>query len=98
MEKLKKVMATITLAITIIISIAYFVFTLLNSQNNINPLGAIINSFSLAIFSIFFIITSLFVKPKGKVYMYITSLLLTAFLGFNLLVDASILKLPQAGY
>ena len=28
--------------------------------------------------------------------MYITSLLLTAFLGFNLLVDASILKLPQA--
>jgi hypothetical protein len=71
MEKLKKIMAVMTLAITIIVSVAYFVFTLLNSKNDISPLKPIINSFSLTIFSIFFVITSLFIKSKGKnIYVY----------------------------
>jgi len=95
----KKVISYIALSIIIVISVAYFVFSLLNSNNNINPLGAIINSFILSILSIFFAIMCLFIvnsNINGKVYMYITTLLLTIFLSFNLAVDAAILKLPKS--
>jgi beta-lactam-binding protein with PASTA domain len=94
---MKKIMAYIFLSLSIVISIAYLVLTLLNSGNNLKPLEAIVGSALLSIFTVSFVIMCLFVinsKVKGKLYMYITSSILTLFLIFNLLVNIQVLKLP----
>ncbi len=94
----KKIISYGVLSLTIIMSITYFIFTLLNSDNNINPLEPIINSFILSILSVFFVLTSLFIvnsRSRAKLYMYITSGLLTLLLAFNLITETQLLKLPQ---
>ncbi|MDD4036121.1 MAG: PASTA domain-containing protein [Bacilli bacterium] len=94
---MKKVIDYLISILIIILSIGYFVFTLLTSGDLTNQLEVIIKTSILSIFSIVFVIMYLFIihNKKGSIYAYITSVMLIIFFSINLVTDADILKLPQ---
>ena len=83
------------LSISLVLMITYFIYTVISSQNLVEQLFTIISVSILSIFTLFFLIISLFAdNRKGRIFVIIASLLLSFYSGFQLLVQTNILKLP----
>lgn len=87
------------LALSFVLMVTYFIYTVITSQDVIEQLATIIGVSILALFTLFFLIISLFAdNPKGRIYVIIASLLLSLYSGFQLLVAANWIKLPSQSY
>ncbi len=93
---MKKQIPFIFLSLAVVCSVSYFVFTILNSSNNIDYLTPIISSLILVVFTIVFTITGIYMmnKPKGKLFTSLSAVILTGFISFNFLNDSGMLNLP----
>lgn len=94
----KKGIVSFVLALAIITTVAYFIYTVINSGNLVNQLATIIGVSLITIFSILFFFTGMTTNEKGKRYTIIGALLLTGYSGFQLLTDMEILQLPKQSY
>ena len=91
-----KLIMYIALASCLVLMIAYFVSSIINSFNYIKQIEIITSASILAIFTMFFIITSLFLDQKRKrIFVIISSILFSIYFLFQLLVQNSILSLPK---
>lgn len=94
--KVAKIITYICLSLSLVTTVSYFIYTVMTSNNIVDQLSTIISISIMCLFSIFFIITSLYAdNKKGRIFVIIASLLLTSYSGFNLLVGADLLKLPR---
>ena len=94
-----KYMTYFCLALSFVLMVTYFIYTIISSQDVIEQLATIIGVSILALFTLFFMIISLFAdNPKGRIYVIIASLLLSLYSGFQLMVAADWIKLPSQSY
>lgn len=93
--KISKMITYILLSLSLVSTVSYFIYTVITSQSIVDQISTIISISIMAIFSVFFIITSLYADNKrGRIFVSIASLLLTSYSGFNLFISCDILKLP----
>ena len=67
-----KYMTYFSLALSFVLMVTYFIYTIISSQDVIEQLATIIGVSILALFTLFFMIISLFAdNPKGRIYVII---------------------------
>ncbi len=92
---MKKQFIYILLACCIVVCLANLVYTIVMSSSDENQLFLILSATLLVIFAILFTMSSIFAtKEKGQLITALSSLGLTFFVGFNLLVNLDFIKLP----
>lgn len=97
--RVPKIITYVCLSLSLVTTVSYFIYTVITSQNIVDQASTIISISIMAVFAIFFVITSLFADNKrGRTFVIIAALLLTSFSGFNLLVSSDILRLPTQNY
>ncbi len=97
--RIPKIITYVCLSLSLVTTVSYFIYTIITSQNIVDQLSTIISISIMAVFTIFFVITSLFADNKrGRTFVIIAALLLTSYSGFNLLVSSQILNLPTQNY
>jgi len=95
-NKVFKIITYFCLSLSLVLMISYSIQTIINSSGFITQITNIIGTIILAIFSIFFMFTSLFANyKKGRIFVIIASLLLSIYSGFNLLVGANIINVDK---
>ena len=91
-----KLIMYISLACSFVFMITYFISSIINSYNMINQIDFIIGIFLISIFTILFIITSLFLdKDRKRIFVIVTSIILNIYFLFMLLVQNSIINFPK---
>lgn len=91
-----KILTYLLLSITFVSVICYFVVVVLKSKEILDQLTSIISASLLSIFAIFFLIQSLLSdNKKGRRIACISSLLLTSYSVFNILVSCGFIIIPQ---
>lgn len=94
-----KVAMYVLLAITLVSVVSYFIYTVIQSNEIIEQLTTIISTSLLAMFTVFFLIQSLFLdNQRGRKFVVISSFLLTSYSVFNILTGMNILKIPTQEY
>ncbi len=84
--KTTKIILNIVLPLTFILMLIYLILSIINTNNITNNLPTIIGISILLIFCIFFIITGMFIKSKkSKIFIIISSILLSIFSIFNII-------------
>lgn len=94
-KSILNIFSIITFVITLIIGICYFGYNLLFSGNQTNQLYLVVNSATMVVITILFIMTMLIYNKKAKKIMSIvTSLFLSIYIGFNFLITTNSINLP----
>jgi len=84
------------LSLSCVLMIIYFISTILNSFNNINQIEMIISVLIISIFTILFIISSLFLDfERKRIFSIVSSILLSIYFLFMILTQNNILNLPK---
>lgn len=86
------------LFLSLITTIAYFMYTVIASNNEVEQLSIIVGAAALTTFAIFFVFMGLTINDKGRNYAILGACLLTCYSGYELLIDSNILSLPKQGY
>ena len=85
-NNLLKIVTYVFLSLSLVLMVAYSIQTVLNSENIMTQLINIVSTFILAIFTIFFVFTSLFANSKkSRIFVIIASILLSIYSSLNLL-------------
>ncbi len=86
------------LFITLLLSVGYTVYTLINIIDLVNNFNLVINAVILCLFSVFFAIIGIkTTKEKKTIYIPIAALLFITFISFNFLNDIKFLKIQKEG-
>ena len=94
-KKNKFLLLNILLCIVLLVSVSYFIITLIYKESNIDFLISLVSSLLLCIFSCFFVITELTNPSKKKAKIYITSILFLLYLSFNILNTLNLLPIKE---
>lgn len=87
------------LATTFISVVCYFIYTVIASNELIEQLTTIISTSLLALFTIFFLLQSLFLDNKrGRRFVIVSSCLLTFYSVFNIAVGMNLIQIPRQEY
>lgn len=97
---MKKQITYAILSLTFVLGLGYLIYTLVNTSDMIANLANIIGVVILTSFTVIFTIMSFKIiskstQLKGKVLFPITSLLLSLFIGFNLLASLGVISFPK---
>lgn len=91
-----KLIMYISLACSFVFMITYFISSMINSYNMVNQLDIIISTSIISLFTVLFIVTSLFLdKDKKRIFVIICGVILSIYFLFMLLIQNSIIKLPK---
>lgn len=89
---MKKQITFMLLSLSVVTSISFLAYEVLSASGNPYDLINIVSATLLLVFAVMFMVSNLFImQPKEQIYVIITSLFLTCFVGFNLLVSADII-------
>lgn len=91
-----KIFMYLLLAITFVSIVCYFIVTLIYSKNIVEQLTTIVSCSLLTLFACFFLAQSLFIDHrKGRVIVSLSSIFLTCFSLFNILVETDKITLAK---
>lgn len=94
---MKKLINYSILILISLLSVLYVIYTIADSKVNGININNIINSIILMLFILSYIVMSLkFMKSDKNTLLPITGIILSMFLGFNILTGFNIIKLPEA--
>ena len=92
-EKVFQVIVYFCLALSLVSTISYMIYTILASSNILNQIISIISVVLLAIFSVFYVIVGMFAQNKKvKIFIIIGSLLLTFYSLFQVISSVNAKK------
>lgn len=94
-----KIVTYVCLALSLVSTFSYMIYTIINSSNLVEQLGSIISVIMLMVFCVIFIIGGLYIDNTnhkvGRIFVVVGSILLTVYSIFNILIGEDVFSLKK---